>query len=66
MKNIEKQLNSTLICAFEIQCKFYSHESKNNPHPSEISKNFEFSHQRSNKSGKALDPTQKQKPFSNG
>ena len=40
MKNIEKQLNSTLFCVFKIQRPFYSHESKNNFHPSEISKNL--------------------------
>jgi len=66
MKNIEKQLNSALICVFKIQRQFYSHESKNNLHPSEISKNVKFTNQRSNKSGRTLDSTQKQKTFSNG
>ena len=40
MKNIEKQLNSTLICILKIQRQFYSHESKNNLHPSKMSKNM--------------------------
>ena len=76
MKNIENQLNSTLICVFKIQRQFYSHKSKNNLHQSETSKNLnlpignlkncEFTNQRSNKSGRILNPTQKQKPFSNG
>jgi len=39
-KTIEKQLNSTLICVSKTQCPFYSYESKNNLHPSEISKNL--------------------------
>jgi len=40
MKNIEKQLNSSLICVFKIQRQFYTRESKNNLHQSEISKNL--------------------------
>ena len=40
MKNTEKQLNSSLICVFKIQRPFYSHESKTNLHPSEVSKNL--------------------------
>ena len=39
MKSTEK-LKSTLSGAFKIQRQFYSHESKNNLHPSEISKNL--------------------------
>jgi len=38
MKNVEKHLKTTLICVFKIQRPFYSHKSKNNLHPSEISK----------------------------
>ena len=40
VKNLEKFLNSTLICVFKIQRQFYSHESKTNLHPLEISKNL--------------------------
>ena len=40
MKNMQKQLNSTSICVWKIQHPFYSRESKNNLHPSEIWKNL--------------------------
>jgi len=43
MKNVEKQLNSPLICVFKIQRPFYSHGSKNNLHQPDIAKNLNSS-----------------------
>jgi len=68
MKNVEKHLNSTLLCVFKIQCQIYSHESKNNLHPLEIPKNLNSPiSDRIKVVGHLFDtPTQNQKPFSNG
>jgi len=65
MKNIEKQVNSTLIYVYKIQRSFYSHESKNNLHPSEISKNLNSPISDRIKVVGHLFP-QKQQSFSNG